>query len=827
MIRRDITSKARALFSCSGIVILCFLLLTGCKKKTGESLSQLDSATVRAILQDGDPLDQVIPFEVTEDKHLTASYYDREELKEWYIKRVLPPPFDFTMDLTGKNYLELRLLRNEIFARNGYLFKDASLRVHFNAFDWYQPIFDVPEFKVQISAQEKAFLDRVIAREVEELRKRELSVQGNAMVSMDYLVNPGMFPPIEDSLRSALQSMNMAVVPATHAQLFSVYDENQYLYVPNFITSDLFLQVMHKYHSSLLKNAEDSTLTVTVRALLDALHGKAKGLATSTSDERIRRAAAWAETYLSIAVSVLSGARLQATGPFMGSYEDEVRKITESHGLGSGFLRRSLFDYSQFTPRGNYTDTEDRKRYFRCMKWLNSAPMNLGDDPSFAASLLIALWINEDEGARTHYATLHRIVTCFAGEEDGLSLNHVSSVLRQNQITTVEKLFSAGQVEFLKKQLQALDVSRINPKGGIQPAQEELSQKAVLFTAGRYSLDADVLSRMIHVERPDPKRPFPKGLDVFAALGNRTAESILNDTYHESQQWPAFSESLTVVKGICQKYDRWNAALFNRTLDCILALGGRTDHELPLFMRTQQWQEKNLVTSLAAWAELKHDMILYSEQPYAAEAGEGGGPEPPVHLSYVEPNIPFWSKAVDLLAYQDSVLSPVGALSEDARVLNHELKELAGFLLAVSKKEIAKERLTTKEFNELSWIGGKIEGITFRVLGTDHLPERENQIALVTDVYSYNGIHLEEAVGHGDEIYVIAEINGLPYLTRGACFSYYEFQSERPLTDEAWQTLLSTPGCPQRPAWTKRLCVQPAKSFEKWRSNAMEFADHH
>lgn len=47
---------------------------------------------------------------------------------------------------------ELRIARNEIFARNGFRFKDAALRAHFSRFAWYQPTTDT----VQLSAIEKA-----------------------------------------------------------------------------------------------------------------------------------------------------------------------------------------------------------------------------------------------------------------------------------------------------------------------------------------------------------------------------------------------------------------------------------------------------------------------------------------------------------------------------------------------------------------------------------------------------------------------------------------------------------------------------------------------
>ena len=55
-------------------------------------------------------------------------------------------------DLTGFSALELRFARNEIFARNGFRFKDPVLREHFSEFAWYNPVTD----NVQLSAIEKA-----------------------------------------------------------------------------------------------------------------------------------------------------------------------------------------------------------------------------------------------------------------------------------------------------------------------------------------------------------------------------------------------------------------------------------------------------------------------------------------------------------------------------------------------------------------------------------------------------------------------------------------------------------------------------------------------
>ncbi len=47
---------------------------------------------------------------------------------------------------------ELRIARNEIYARHGFRFSDPSLRAHFSQFDWYRPTSD----DVALSATEKA-----------------------------------------------------------------------------------------------------------------------------------------------------------------------------------------------------------------------------------------------------------------------------------------------------------------------------------------------------------------------------------------------------------------------------------------------------------------------------------------------------------------------------------------------------------------------------------------------------------------------------------------------------------------------------------------------
>jgi hypothetical protein len=45
-------------------------------------------------------------------------------------------------DLAGMSKRELRFMRNEIFARYGYIFKSQDLKDHFLAQSWYQPLYN-------------------------------------------------------------------------------------------------------------------------------------------------------------------------------------------------------------------------------------------------------------------------------------------------------------------------------------------------------------------------------------------------------------------------------------------------------------------------------------------------------------------------------------------------------------------------------------------------------------------------------------------------------------------------------------------------------------
>lgn len=90
---------------------------------------------------------------------------------------------------------------------------------------------------------------------------------------------------------------------------------------------------------------------------------------------------------------------------------------------------------------------------------------------------------------------------------------------------------------------------------------------------------------------------------------------------------------------------------------------------------------------------------------------------------------------------------------------------------------------------------------------------------MIADVYTRyvpncpkNGV-LYEGVGPVNAIFVVVEINGFLYLTRGATFSHYEFieHNYNRLTDESWEDRIISNKLPPIHSWFKSLKLPTSK----------------
>ena len=806
--------------TCFALMLLS-VIMTGCKKekKLADIHYKLNQQLMRWTAYDEG-------YPITEDKVDPQASYQLKEYQEYYKdfykNKNQPFPFQYDMDLSGKSFNELRALRAELLARHGFLFMDYVMRAHFNATDWYQPIFWDNNFRIKLSQQEKQFIARVLVREKELYKQNYIQSNGTIRANLKNVVNWDQFDKIPALMRDHLSSDGFVINKANYEQLFYVYDENYYDYTPSFITTDLFLQVMHMHVSKEMQALEEAKIYPLLQGLLSEQLNTVRKMASSGGSTRLRNAAQWSQTYYAIALSLLTGSKQTVPASYQSDYDYEMESTSNASGRLSAYLGDSLLDYTQFEPRANYTRTDSLKRYFRCMKWLNSASVYIDKDDGLARAVVMGKTLLSNSDSNNKYKALSTIIGFLAGDENNLSFAHLMRVLQNSGSTNTEALLSDEKLSEIRQSLLAVDPRKFSFKAADEDTKKFLSRKRLYFTAGRYTFDNEIMQRLVHVTKPQPKRKFPKALDVFAAMGNKSAEDILLNGYKEQVAWPQYTDSLRWLQNKFRYFGKWNDNVYNKTMDAVLALNSK-DPLAPCFMQTKAWEKKNLNTMLASWTGLRHDMLLYVEQPSGAEMGDGGDVPPPQKIAYVEPQVEFWVKCIELLQLNAKLLMSQGLLTEKLAQRNKSLIYMADFLKKMSEKELHGKYLTNKEFDRLAQMGGEIESLTLNIIESmegqmSQVSTPDKCMAIAADVYSYKdpkegGQALEECVGLGDEIFVIAQINGLLYLTRGAVFSQYEFKQpiESRLTDEAWQKMLTKKQEPMPAFWMNDIKISVPK----------------
>ena len=750
---------------------------------------------------------------------------------------------DTQMDLSKLNLAELRAIRNAFAARQGYAFKDATLRALYNTTTWYNDaLWDVSEkeettgkkFSPRYTKEQLAFTERIRAREAE-LRKLNFKpADSKDVVNMDNLINPFQLKEFDSKLYNMLGKNGFAIVPAEHNQLFHVYEKNDYADFPSFVTTDLYLQLFHLYFDCVLRDVEEKHLDSLMIVFSSQMEAEMKTL-TSSQDAEVKAAAEFGQAWFAVASWLFSHDKAPASAATLNVPEaykkmvmEEITKAIDAENGYSDMLEyfppEEMFGYSLFRPRGHYTRSKVCSRYFRGMMWLQTAHFGTNKPSKMKQIVLIANVFNQQPKLRAIYNKVSEPITYLMGTPDNVTLIQVANQIKEMGLPIEQLLSSRKDMANLTKDIEEIAKRQMR----IELKKTRGSKYVVDIMPQRYQPDAEALIATTDQDSPVSLRPCPKGLDWMAVMGLPGAERILIDELKETQRWTGFPKALTTARKKAATTP-WEACVANQWMYTLQSLGD-TAQSLPYFMQSPQWQKKNLNTALASWAELKHDAILYAKQPMLAECGDGG-PEPPVVKGYVEPNVKFWEKAIALVTRMDKVLTTYGLQTEKAKAVYERIKEMAEFCRDISKKELNGGKITDEEYNQIEIIGSMVENISLELVSEDNemlqgwsdVVSTDKKVAVVADVFTASGENvaiddkcvLYEGVGPAYEIYVVVEIDGSLYLTRGAVLSYREFTrwiSDPRLTDEEWQQELKKSPTGGTPSWMKEI-IAPVKGM--------------
>jgi hypothetical protein len=526
----------------------------------------------------------------------------------------------------------------------------------------------------------------------------------------------------------------------------------------------------------------------------------------------------WLITYFKVANALLEGKAPEYDTTAL----EEYNKVMKSEDAFSEYLgyTNAQFAYSLFRPRGHYTRNDTLQRYFRTMMWLQTVPFQTDSKADMLKVFSLANKIGNPNYTEEYqlYKKLTEPMTWLMGQPDDVSILQVGKIVNEmDQSFLPEKIDDMVDVMTRKIDELAEKQTRIRPKF------QRTSRNKVRLMPQRYQPDAEVLQEMVDYDSDKSLRPVPEGLDILAAIGVGAAEKILLE---EGQKWKGFEPMMKKMKARMDSIN-WQETVATRWLSALKSVN-ETSGQAPYFMLTPEWNKKQLNSALSSWAQLKHDAILYAKQPMGAECG-GGGPPEPVVRSYVEPNVAFWQKAIDLLEATQQVLKKYDLLTEKTQNSTQRMKEEAEFLLRVSQKELEGKVLDDNEYDNLKCIGAIFENISLDLIrepdqwlmGWEDVQGPDRNVALVADVYTANADNNPEksilyaAVGQTDEIYVVVEVGGYLYLMRGAVLSYREFTrplGDQRLNDEEWQQYLQDHPREGMPKWMKDIQVPLKKN---------------
>jgi hypothetical protein len=618
--------------------------------------------------------------------------------------------------------------------------------------------------------------------------------------------------------------------------------------LPVFVSADSILHALHRSYDTILMELEDSALIPNLDAALAAIEGeicplaRVPGLRESVNDLALFAAVV---RNLLAGVNPASDAQLRFP-PACGetSLNEVLGKIGrlqpdwQSESDTSLYGRSRIVDWSQFRPRGHYVKSPELEAYFRAMMWMGRADLawNFSTERELRDAALLVL-LARKSGQSRRLAAMSHVLDFMVGRADSSGLAEMEAVLKLAKIDQPDGLASSeglarlrvaiGKVPMTEQQIrsQSLDTALLS-------TQETPLPSAFQLFGQRFVLDAFVLSKLVydsivfHEQKQD--RRMPTGLDVMAALGSNEAVFQLEPEIRKFNYAANLLAARQLIDGLPKA--EWQSNIYIGWLDGLRQLFPQPDSDqFPHVMRSREWQRKQLQTTLATWAELRHDTILYAKQPYSmsivCEYPEG----------YVEPYPAFYGALKDLARDAAALLGnndldpPDASLADTARFRRRRNAEFFdGFgktmdqLQTIALKELHAQPLDAEEKKFLKDV--IVEHEANRGCGGIGIPkyytgwytklyygggalERDPTVADVhTDPDS--GLFLEEGVGDARFLVIAIDNQQNHAVYVGPAYSYYEFTSPTRLTDEEWERQIATT---PPPGFTAGFVIPPTK----------------
>lgn len=439
--------------------------------------------------------------------------------------------------------------------------------------------------------------------------------------------------------------------------------------IPIYLSADMMLHSVHKSVDNILIDVEKEILYSELHTALYTLitelknYNRDKYSSDPIKHKKYSELIDDANLYLIIAQNTLSEYdKFELPESISEKYNEINAKIESATGMDKvqlfGDVSFRRYDWSQFKPRGHYSEVSKLKRYFKTLIWLGrteiyiTAPNDNETDSTYIvrkseimrqnrlAYFLTYLAKKTDVTNKLQY--IDETIAVFIGRQDNITNFELEEVI-EGKVNSADDLLDNGLIKELQAKALELNSAQQTYLSQILTSdpmiKEEIEPAAAFMLMGqRPILDGFITSKVtfdrVIYNNDKIMRMLPNSLDVLFGLGNNASIQALEK---ELIHYP-YSSNLAALRYLINSYDDdfWSKSVYTSWLSSIRGLNPKNTREereqLPEFMRTAAWWQKSMNTQLASWAELRHDFLLYAKQPYTASAPGCSTPD-----AFIEP----------------------------------------------------------------------------------------------------------------------------------------------------------------------------------------------
>ncbi len=609
--------------------------------------------------------------------------------------------------------------------------------------------------------------------------------------------------------------------------------------IPIFVSSDALISVYQETLNQTYKEIEQNHFYNSLWEVTHGLYERANARFQNryrtygTSNDLLTEAARQEASFLAVALELLKPDESQIKDTISDSssfsrFEAQLYRFTPTSQIEPQVIEevelirsRSKLtdsptflyerDYQQFKVPDSYKGSAKLSNYWLAKEWLSSQlyPLNPKSDScpdclldeadwniNFLAGVLLSADLNSDQNLENQWANIYKSISFFKGLQLGLTYLDFLEALEnklgpqydlefifeedndeaRNKLASIRQFLkdkSFSQV--LGGQITATDQTGLKLLRDSFLSENHIFPLLTNESAGKYIGSSPKPQPFTYCRNGNRCRP--RGLDILAATGNRTARETLTAEKDDNYElYGALAGQLRANFNSLENFG-WHENAYLSLLNGLNSLVLRPQQRYPSFMHTSAWSLKQLSTGLASWVEFHRPGTL---QPGIIDPAVDQLSNLVLDTGYVEPLPELYSELLEnTLMIRNGFLE--FQIIDPSSLAVARLDALAETLVNAGRISISE--LTGRPFepSDYQFINGFANQLA-QVNGTD-----TQSIRLTINPYATDQGY-QVSIGSLDLVVVVySEIDGELKIAIGPVYSFREKAGRGKPSIAAWQ----------------------------------------